>query len=298
MAASAVKSGALLLALGGLSAAVGYLVLGAVGLVLAIITVAVLTAASLQLSDRLIMRLHGAMPLPPWAAPGLARLVDALSARAGIRTPRLYVIPALEANAMTTGSRYGPGALAVTEGLLRLLSPAELAGVLAHEVAHLRNRDTAIVRAAGAISGVVLMMAKISLWFALLATLLTGGGMVKLMLFAVMALALPFVVDLLRAALSRTREYAADATAAGLTGDPLALASALGKLERQRRWSLAALFGMPAGPPLLRSHPVTAQRIARLHGLTGPQSAEALIRYGRPRPADLFGNWLVVRPLH
>jgi heat shock protein HtpX len=265
------KSGLLLLGLASLSATVGYLLLGGFGLLFAAVAVVLVGGAGFGVSPQWVMRMSGAVPLSPWSAPDLHRIVNSLAKRAGVPSPELYLIPSAEANAMTTGSARERGALAVTEGLLHVLRKDELEGVLAHEIAHLRNRDTTILQAAGFISQTVMTLIQLSVWIALFSILIGGMGLSKLLVLAMLALAVPIAVSLLQTALSRTREFAADATAAELTGRPRALASALRKLARQRTSWFGLFFRRPTVPPLLRSHPATGDRIERLEALGSRQ---------------------------
>jgi heat shock protein HtpX len=211
------------------------------------------------------MRLSGATELAPWQLPGLQRMVARLARRAGIEAPRLYLVQSPEPNAFTTGSAVDGSALAVTHGALDILSRDEIEGVLAHEVAHIRNRDTTLLRLAGTTSHAMTLLLGVSLWLTLPIALIGGLTPSSLLLLVGLAIVVPMVVTLMVAALSRTRELAADADGVALTGKPLALASALSKLERQRGW-LGAFFLRRADqvPELLRSHPSTEERVERL----------------------------------
>lgn len=257
------KTGGLLLGLIGLAAAVGYLLLGGMGVLMGAFAVALL-AGGAQVPSHLVMRMQGASQLAPWELPGLQRMVAALAQRAGVPTPQLYLVPSPEANAFTAGAA-GSGALALTEGALEYLHRDEIEGVLAHEIAHLRNGDTALLRLAGTTSRVMTLLLVVSLWLALPVILVGHLSLESMFSLAVAAIVAPAVVTLLVAALSRTRELAADADAAALTGKPLALASALRKMERQRRGWLGPFFlGQPELPELLRSHPSIEVRVERL----------------------------------
>lgn len=265
-----VKTGLLLSALAALVAAGGYVILGATGAVASLAFTLLLVGLSFQASLGLTLQLRGGVPLHPSEAPQLFRTVSELSARAGIRPPRLYLIPGPEANAMTAGLGDDRGILAVTEGALRTLDADELEGVLAHEIGHLRNHDTAILQIAGIAARVAVGLLRAAVWLLLITALLVGAELASMLQLTALAIAVKVVVSLLVPALSRTREHAADATAASLTGKPWALASALAKLERQQRSWLGLLLGVPAAPAELRSHPPTAERIQRLQAL-GPQ---------------------------
>jgi heat shock protein HtpX len=231
--------------------------------------VVILTMAGLRAPADLILRLNGGRPLSYWSAPELFDLVARLSARAEIATPRLYLLPSPQANAMAAGADPN-GSLAVTSGALRLLRRDELEGVIAHEIAHLQHGDTATMQLANTIARAVGSLLRIATWIALFSLLLTGAGLDRLVMLSLLGLFVPVVIGALRAALSRTRELVADATAAELTGKPWALASALAKLERQHASWLDRLLGRRAAiPEWLRSHPSTAERVRRLLQLGG-----------------------------
>lgn len=279
----ALRTIALVAALLGFAALVGHLVLGSVGVVAALGGAALLAVVGARIPAALAMRLHGAVPLASWQAPELHRMVEGLARRAGVVVPRLYLIPSLEANALAAGRGCGDAALAVTEGLVDLLDPDELEGVLAHEVAHLRNGDIALRHLAGTVAQLVISLIQLATWLSLFVLLLGGAGAFgKLLQLAALSLVAPALISMLVAAISRAREIGADATAARLTGDPLALASALLKLERQHRSWLGLLLGRPPAPPMLRSHPPTAERVERLEAIAGRRRPGML-------PAQLSG---------
>jgi heat shock protein HtpX len=256
------KSAALLAALAGLAALVGYTILGGVGLALGAAAVGLLAAAGATVSEPLVMRLQGAVPMAAWQAPGLSAMVSRLASRAGIEVPELYLAPSSAANAMALRTRRGPGALAVTRGALRLLRSDELEAVIAHEIAHLHNGDTEILRVTGLVSRATSSLLRVATWIAVFTVLLTGGGLAQAAALSLLAITVPVAVGTIRTALSRTREHAADTTAVALTGRPRALASALVTLERQQQgWLGAAPLELPSW---LRSHPPTEERVARL----------------------------------
>jgi len=279
------KTGALLLGLLALAAGVGYLLLGGLGILLGALAI-IMLAGGAQLPPHLTMQMEGAARLTPWDLPGLHRMVAALAQRAGAPSPQLYLVPTYEANAFTTGSPSGGGALAITEGALGLLDRDELEGILAHEVAHIANRDTVLLRLATTTSHVMTMLLSVSLWLALPIIFLGGLTYESIFVLAAVAIAAPVGVTLLVAALSRTRELAADAAAAALTGKPLALASALRKLERQRTgWFGPFFVGGHEVPELLRSHPSTELRIERLRELVPTKTKSTRSDTPARRPA-------------
>jgi len=254
--------------LAGLSALVGYAILGGVGLALGAAVVGFLAFVGARAPEHLVMRLQGAVPVPPWQATALTARVARLSARAGIAPPRLYLSPSPEANAMAVRTGPGPGALAVTRGALGVLDEDELEGVLAHEIAHLYHGDTEMLQLTTIVSRATLSLLRVATWIAVFTVLLTGGGVARAGALTLLALTVPVAVGMIRNALSRTREHAADTTAVALTGRPRALASALVTLERYHRGSLGGMtLQLPAW---LRSHPPTAERVARLLSMQPP----------------------------
>ncbi len=258
-----------LLGLSALCAWVGYFVLGRLGLLLGVLAVALLVGFSAGLSPELAMRMQRGVRLTPERAPELHAAVARLSRRAGIAAPALYLVPTPTPNALSAGALGGRAALAVTSGLLELLSRDEYEAVIAHEIAHLRNRDTLLLRLAGSLLRTLQMLLRVATWVALIGLL---GRMLPLSIaigVIVLATVLPWVAAALHQALSRTREFAADETAVELTGSPEALASALQKLGRvERHWMTRAL-GVEDLPPWLRSHPATRERIERLRTHAG-----------------------------
>jgi len=245
---------------------------------------------------RYVLARSGAVPLPPRQAPDLYRLLAALYERAGCETrPILFYVPSPGLNAFAVGGR-NDGGITVTEGLLRALNMRQLAGVLAHEVSHLRNGDTrvmAMASAAGEVTALGALFIQISV-IVLLPWIIAGE--VDLPWLALLAAALaPTASSLLQLALSRTREYAADLDAAATTGDPGGLASALEVLEKLNGGWLAGVFGVRQSWPLewLRSHPDTAERIRRLLTLESQPPPDTMITdtvgpasFQRPQPAS------------
>lgn len=252
-----------LLSVGALAVIVGYTTFGVAGIIGGALAAWAVAAATSYVPPHLIIRLRGGLPLHRWRAPGLFALVDHLALRAGIPTPRLYVVDNPEANAMAAGWRFGPGALAITEGALHLLEPDELEAVLAHEIAHLRNRDSSILRLSGSMAQVSVWVLSVAAWLALGAAVLGIADVTRALVLVALALVIPIGFQMLQAWLSRTRELAADDTAVDLTGRPRSLASALLKLKRQRRfWELWR--PRPQVPDALRSHPELTLRVRRL----------------------------------
>ena len=231
-------------------------------------------------SDRMVLRTSGARLLEPAESPDLHQMVRELAAGAGIPTPKLYLIEADYANAFATGRNPAHGAVAVTTGLLRVLSRREVRGVVAHEIAHIRNRDVTIATVAAGLAAVISGIAN-----ALQFSAFFGGssddeeGGVSLLGGLLFALVAPIAASLVQLAISRSREYVADATAARLTGDPEALATALerlafaaDRLPAQVEPATASLYivnPLTGGglASLFSTHPPMEERIARLRAL-------------------------------
>jgi heat shock protein HtpX len=244
----------------------GWIIGGLAGIALAAVLMLVLAATMPRLSPHAAMRLHGAVPVHPTLAPAVYRELARLARRARLpRLPQLYRLPSPAPAAFAVGDPDG-AAVAVSDGLVRLLDGRELSGVLAHEVAHIAAGDLAFSRLGDVLQRATAMVCMLGLLSALLLMAVVPG--LEMPLLAVWTLALaPSAIGLLRLALSRSREFAADAAAAELTGDPAGLARALHKLDLAERWTLRHLFGRMAGleqPSCLRTHPATRDRIARL----------------------------------
>jgi heat shock protein HtpX len=242
-------------------------------------------------SDRIVLRMHGAHEVGPGQAPELHAMVEALAERAEIPKPRIYVIPADQPNAFATGRNPQHGVVAVTEGIIRILDRRELRGVLAHELAHIKNRDILIATLAATAAAVVSYVANAVSWSTLFdgaargserdgESSLPGQGIL-------VALVAPLAAALVQMGISRSREYLADATGARLSGDPDALANALLKLERasevvpvhQASPATASLFIVNPFGPLetvtrwFSTHPSTAERVRRLRAMASQPSA-------------------------
>jgi heat shock protein HtpX len=233
----------------------------------------VLNLGAYFFSDRLVLRLHRARPLARDEFPHLHVAAAELAARAGIPTPRLFLIPAPYANAFATGRTPARGVVAVSEGLLRELDPRQVRGVLAHEIAHIRNRDVLLASMAAALAAAIAYIANAVQFTAIFGGQSQdrghGGGLVA-------ALVAPLAATLVQLAISRSREYVADETAARLTGDAEALASALERLSvsaarqpAEIEPATASLFivnplaaGGVAG--FFSTHPPVSERIRRL----------------------------------
>ena len=274
----------LLAALTGLIMAIGYWFGGSSGLVIAFVFAIIMNFGSYWFSDKIVLAAYGAQPIAEAEAPGLYQTVRQLAQREGIPMPRLYLIPSEAANAFATGRNPEHAVVAVTQGILQLMNERELAGVLAHELAHVRNRDILISSIAATLGGVVMLLANLAQWSLFFGGMGRssdregGGNPIGLLLTALLA---PLAATLIQLAISRTREYAADETGAHASGDPLALASALQKLgaasqarpldaspQTAHLFIVNPLFGRSL-MQLFSTHPSLEDRVARLYKLAG-----------------------------
>jgi len=271
------KTMMLLAALAGLLVAIGGAVGGRAGALVAFGLALAVNGITYWCSDSFVLSSQGGVEVSQSEEPRLHNVVEELAIRAGIPRPRVYVIEARHANAFATGRNPEHAAVAVTRGLLGTMNDEELAGVIAHELSHVRNRDTLVQCVAAAIAGAIsllAMMARVSLWF-------VSGGRRRAegMTLLVVALLAPLAAFFIQMAISRSREYAADESAARLMGTGRGLVSALRKLAphigavRTERLPTAAHIYIvnpfkadgPAG--LFRTHPRLEDRIARLTAL-------------------------------
>jgi len=246
-------------------------------------------------SDRLVLRMSGAREVSREEAPDLHRMVEELSTKAGLPKPRVLLIDAPHANAFATGRNPEKAAVAVTRGLLEILDPREVRGVLAHEIAHVANRDVLVATVAAGLATAVTHLANVVALSGLFGARdgeEEGSGASGL-LFALVA---PFGAMLVQLGISRSREYLADQAGARLSGDPLALASALEKLQReaeevpaQAEPAAASLyivnpFGALGGlTRLFSTHPPAGERVRRLRAMALETPGNPLIRGAAPR---------------
>ena len=266
---------------------------GAEGMTMALVMAAVMNFASYWFSDKIVLRMYNAQQVGPQEAPELYGMVEGLCRRAGLPIPKVYIIPQDTPNAFATGRNPEHAAVAVTEGLLKLMNRDEIMGVLAHELAHVRNRDILIGSIAATMAGAVMMLANMARFSAMFGGGRDregggGGGALGMIVLSVTA---PLAAMLIQMAISRSREYLADATGASFAGGPEGLAGALQKLGAYSRQlpmdtspSTAHMFIVNplSGSSLMSlfsTHPPLEERIARLHGL----------RAGRPAAPGVGG---------
>jgi heat shock protein HtpX len=258
------------------------------GIFVAIASIAFLVGFAPRIAPETVMRYYRGQYVDPRRGGQLARLVTILAERAELPAqPKLFVVPSATLNAFATGTREG-AAIAVTEGLLRKLSLREIAGVLAHEMSHIRNNDLVVMGLADAMTRFTQVLAYVAVLLAIMnvpAMLLGREGfpwLAVLLLYTA-----PTLSSLLQLALSRAREYDADREAAQLTGDPVGLASALRSLERyQGRFWEDLMLPVPGRripqPSLLRSHPETSDRIRRLLELGATEPGRRIVMPEEP----------------
>ncbi|HEY9661291.1 MAG TPA: zinc metalloprotease HtpX [Allocoleopsis sp.] len=271
-----IKTVALLGLLSGVLVALGYWIGGSGGALIGLIIAAISNLSSWYFSDKIALAAYQAQPIEPAQAPELYAMVERLSQRAGLPMPRLYVVPTQSANAFATGRDPNHAAVAVTEGIVKILPPDELEGVIAHELSHVRNRDTLTQAVAATVAGAISYIAQIlqySLWFGGMSRDNRQGGGNPIGMLVAIVLA-PLAATVIQMAISRTREFEADAGAAELTGNPRALAQALQRLEAGARQM--PMNANPAFEPLLIINSLSGQFLGSLFA-THP-STEARIQ--------------------
>jgi len=282
------KVGLLMTALTALFVGIGQLLGGTNGAMIAFGFALLMNVGSFWFSDKMVLRMYGAQPLDPQSAPKLYRMTERMAQAANVPMPKLYIIEDPQPNAFATGRNPKNAAVAVNRGLVDMLDDQEVEGVIAHEIAHIKHRDTLTMTVVATVAGAIMMLAQMAQFAAIF-----GGGsrddeeggnplvMLVLMIFA------PLAATVIQLAISRAREYEADATAARLTGTPHGLMNALAKLEAgahaipshanpqtAHMFIVNPLSGIGGGvAKLFRTHPPTEERIARLRQIqVSPQS--------------------------
>ncbi len=266
----------------GLFLAIGKLLGGQTGMVIAFIFAMAMNFFAYWFSDKMVLAMYGAKEIPYEEAPWLHDMIEELARRANIPKPKIYLAPIDIPNAFATGRSPEHAAVAVTSGILRILDREELRGVLAHELAHIKNRDVLISTIAATIGGAISMLAEMAFWSSLFGGRDEEEGGIGGILSAVLLMVLaPIVAMLVQMAISRSREYAADETGAKICGCPLSLAKALEKLEMAAT-KLAPVASHEVNPgtahlmivnplrgdfiaTLFSTHPPTQERIRRLY---------------------------------
>jgi heat shock protein HtpX len=261
---------------------VGNLLGGRQGMIIALVLAAGMNFFSYWYSDKIVLKMYQAREATPQQAPDLYEMVQTLSRQAGLPMPKVYIIPKDAPNAFATGRNPENAVVAVTQGLMSLMNRQEIMGVLAHELAHVKNRDILIGTIAATMAGAIMMMASMARWSAIFGgghrDNNNGGGMGAIGMIAMSILA-PMAAMIIQMAVSRSREYLADATGAQIAGSPEGLARALEKLGTYSRRipmdanpSTAHMFIVnPLSGKSLQSlfstHPPVAERISRLRGV-------------------------------
>jgi len=261
--------------------AVGRALGGQNGMFLALAFAAVMNFVSYFFSDKIALAMYRAQPITREDLPRVYNIVERLSQKVGLPTPKVYIIPTDSPNAFATGRNPHHASVAVTQGILGLLNDEELEGVIAHELGHVRNRDILISSIAATLAGAITWLASIAKW-----GMIFGGyggdrddrrgGVIGQLLMIFLA---PVAAALIQSAVSRSREYGADETGAHWTGNPYALASALAKIDAYSRrlplvaspstahlFIIAPFLGGISFGNLFSTHPPTAKRIERLTG--------------------------------
>ena len=286
--ANLMKTGVLLAALTVLVVLIGGAIGGQNGMVMAFVLAMVMNFGSYWFSDRIVLAMYRAQPVDEAQAPALYRIVRTLATRAGIPMPRVYILPEQTPNAFATGRNPKHAAVAVTEGIMRVMSEEELEGVLAHELSHVQNRDTLIMAIAATLAGAITYMAHMAQWAMIFGGGRRdsdedsgGGGIVGGLLMIVLA---PLAATLIQLAVSRSREFQADASGARMAGQPWGLAKALEKLDMASK--MAPMQATPATAhlfivnpltgggwtTLFSTHPPIAERVARLRAMSRSQA--------------------------
>lgn len=284
----------LLAALTALFMGLGFFLGGPRGAALALLVAAAMNLVTFWNADRIVLAMHNAKEMSASDCPQLVGMVQSLAGRAGLPCPRVFLIDSPHPNAFATGRDPTHAAVAVTTGLLAILSREEVAAVMAHELGHVRNRDTLVMTMTATIAGAISMLANFGFFF-------RGGDRANPLATIAAIFLAPFAAMLVQLAISRTREYGADLAGAEICGDPAALASALAKLHEgaaripspvaARVPAAASLYIVPSGggrDSLFATHPDTANRIAAL---------QAMAASATPAPAGSRGRASALNPL-
>jgi heat shock protein HtpX len=279
-----IKTGLLLGALTGLLMLIGGYFGGQQGVVVAFIFATVLNFGSYWFSDKLVLSMYHAQPVSESEAPELYAMVKTLSLKASLPMPRVYIIPGDTPNAFATGRNEHHAVVAVTEGILRILTREELEGVISHELTHIKQRDILIGSIAATLAGAIVMLANMAQWAAMFGGASRddeeggGGGIVGLIVMAIIA---PIAATIIQMAISRSREYLADAGGAKISGRPYALANALEKLSRASQ--AIPLEANPSTAHMFIVNPLTGRSLMNLFS-THPPVEERIARLKSMRP--------------
>jgi len=257
---------------------------GQQGVVIAFIFAMVLNFGSYWFSDKLVLSMYHAQPVSESEAPELYAIVKTLALKASLPMPRVYIIPGDTPNAFATGRNEHHAVVAVTEGILRILTREELEGVISHELTHIKHRDILIGSIAATLAGAIVMLANMAQWAAMFGGASRddeeggGGGIVGLIVMAILA---PIAATIIQMAISRSREYLADAGGAKISGKPYALANALEKLSRASQ--AVPLAANPSSAHMFIVNPLTGRSLMNLFS-THPPVEERIARLKSMRP--------------
>ena len=249
---------------------IGRLFGGPQGMIIALVFAMIMNFASYWFSDKIVLAMYRAREISPDEAPELYNMVRELAGNAGLPMPRIYIVPSQAPNAFATGRDPKHAVVAVTEGILRLLSMDELRGVLAHELSHIKNRDILIGSVAATLAGVVMILADMARWGAIFGTFGgdddEGGGIIGLLVVSIVA---PIAAVLIQMAISRSREFLADATGAKISHNPEGLARALEKLSYASQ-KIPMVEARPQTAHMFIVNPLTGKGIATLFSTHPP----------------------------
>lgn len=252
----------LLAAMTALFMGVGYLIGGTGGMLIAFLFAIGTNAFAYWNSDKMVLRMHNAEPVTRASAPELYEMVGRLAGRAGLPMPKVYVIREDQPNAFATGRNPDNAAVAATTGILRLLTREELEGVIAHELAHIKNRDILTMTVAATVAGAISMLAQFGFLFGGNRDREGGAGPLGILLAVIFA---PMAAMLIQMTISRTREYSADKLGAEISGNPLGLADALRKISGAAgRIVMPTAERNPTSAPLFIVNPLSGQRMDNL----------------------------------
>lgn len=286
-----IKTVLLLTTLSALFLGIGYMLGGQMGIGYALVMSLVMNFGAYWFSDKLVLAMHRAQPIGPGHSSGVYEIIQELCQKAGLPMPKVYVVPEHVPNAFATGRNPQNAAVAVTEGILRILNSRELRGVLAHEISHIQNRDILVSTIVASIASAIMYLAHMLQWIGLMGhhrdSENRGGGVHPLAMIFTIILA-PLVATMVQAAISRTREFMADESGAHVAEDPEALASALQKIsdpklikqfqrdemmpDMQPAFSHLYIVNHFSGESVLRwfsTHPPVKERVKRLLALEG-----------------------------
>ena len=272
------KTGLLLAVLTAMLVLIGGAIGGQQGMVIAFVIALVMNFVSYWFSDKMVLAAYGAQPIDEAAAPRLYAIVRRLTTRAGIPMPRVYLVPSETPNAFATGRNPQHAVVAVTEGIMRILDEEELEGVLAHELSHVKNRDVLISTIAATLAGAITYLAHMAQWAAMFGGRGRddeegGSNPIAMILLAILA---PIAALLVQMAVSRSREFQADATGAKVAGRPGGLAKALEKLQMANQ-AMPMADATPATAHLFIVNPLSGETLMRLFS-THPPLEERIAR--------------------